>query len=258
MLRSTRADAEIRACEGGLLDVARMLPATDDELGAGARFALWQAHRAASIFRGILALEDGPSVSSLFVLARPLVEIGIRLAWVTADPATRIKRWGAEQERRDVQLIRDMRSLSRRSGVNWDDAETRAIEDEKLQRIAEVRSEVGLDEKTPMLPSLLKMAEEVGSREATEAYNIGYRSLSPWTHSDDAAFRLNFPGDAYVPDPSPSIAVHEAQFVRLVVISLVAWIFEVAGEAMGRPEIAKRARSILDLNLEAGRADVPS
>lgn len=251
MLREPRPEAEVRNFEGALLDIARALPVEFD-VGTGAGFAALQARRAISIHRGLLNLIDGPSLPSLFVLARPLVEIAVVTSWVLLDAEQRIVRWSAEQQRRDLQLIEDMRALGR-SAVDWASGDVRRIEDEKRAGIAEVRARFSLPESKPLVPNLFDMAQEVGTGEAIEAYKMGYRSLSPWTHSNEGAFRFNFIENAYVPDGPPGDNPRAAQLARLMAISLTAWILEQTGIASGNRDLAIAARAVIEESLAAGQ-----
>lgn len=249
-LRQRFDEGELRRFEGRLLDIGRDLPLEVDMPSSGA-FAVMQAQRARSLYRGLLALVDGPSLPSLYVLCRPLVEIAITLAWVRTDPEPRIRRWAAEQERRDLQLIQEMRALGRQ-GVDWSDEETLALEAQKEERISQLRDELGLA-KGALLPTLLEQATEVGSQEASEAYSMAYRSLSPWTHASDAAFRPNFTDGIYEADRSAESDLQINQWVRLIAVSLFGWVLELSGEMMKNDDIQIRARQVIDDNYSAGR-----
>jgi hypothetical protein len=97
------------------------------------------------------------------------------------------------------------------------------------------------------------MAREHGSQEAIEAYQMGYRTLSPWTHAQDASFRPNFATGIYEADKSAHEHPAEVQYVRLIVVSLMAWIFETAGRMLPDDELARDARAVLDESLASGQ-----
>ena len=75
-----------------------------------AMIAPWSLfQRAGSLFDGIGWLLRGPSEAATWIVARSLADLAITVAWLRIDPDTHLKLWTAEDCRRQLELLPELR-----------------------------------------------------------------------------------------------------------------------------------------------------
>lgn len=82
--------------------------------------------------------------------------------------------------------------------------------DELDRRIGEARARarergVAVARNGSLLPNVGRMAAEVGTPEALEAYHIAYSMMSDWTHSGPGGLRLTFTPQGVALDDGPVV-----------------------------------------------------
>lgn len=156
------------------------------------------AHRARTLFTGVLRLIQSEASAACVALIRPAVEINLTLRFIVANPALHSLMWVAEGERQTAKLAREIEAdheLSARLGAEPLGPEFYAslddfVEDVRVDAIAS--GVVGVSKKPRGLiwPSTRTIAVEHGDLASREAYTMAFRSLSQFTHGSARAYRV--------------------------------------------------------------------
>jgi len=151
--------------------------------------AIMLGHRARTFFRAVRSAEHDAVAQ---VLVRPLAELMILLEWLAQDPPTRLPLWAAESERRDLVVISEARRttqiVQRLPAPPIDQTAEKQAIIEKVRADARAKGVSWVGEKGSLIPGTAQMAEAVSTQTVHEAYDIAFRSTSPWTHIDAGTF----------------------------------------------------------------------
>lgn len=240
----------LRALERRLLDLLKRLPDPSPPRPGAGQGVLF-GHRAESLYRGFLHSVSGPSQPTMMVALRALVELSILLRWFALDPDVNGEIWKAHSEDADLRVIRE---VERHVGAP---KPTRVTPEEAMQKLAakqaivdEARAAVG-GRRGRVGPTVAQMVGEIERVEPEhgfgmrQAYDVGYRMLSPWIHSEAASFksameevspgRYRFLGDKIGVPPV---------VLRAIGAGTVAYCLEVIGGLVDDLDVVAEAQAI--------------
>jgi hypothetical protein len=244
---------DTEAAEKQLLGLARRVQGANHARDEAELLIYLLTNRAVSLYHGFLHAMGGPSTSTPIIDARSLVELAIRLKWVTLDPPVNAILYYGSSEDADLKAIR---ALEQNLGfVPPAPLDAATVEVMKAQK-AEIRDDAkalavarGRRYGTRVMPDVEGMVREVESQDPAfatamrQAYDDIYRAFSAWTHSEVMSFkhfvRENGDGTATYLGDGWGIA---PEHVRVVAASTFALVLEVVGS--GRDEkLAREARA---------------
>lgn len=206
--------------------------------------------RARDLHRGFIHARAGPSVIAPVVLVRPLVELAILVRWIQDDPGPRFEAWVAHSEAQDAKAIRELaKHLPRPEGDRFGSTAVEPVLDAKEARVDAARTATGRATGA-LRPGLTEMIEAIIAKDPREAlalrqaYDLGYRSTSPSTHTESASFKENF-----VEHPNGSVSYAEAspigiELLRYMAAACLAYAVEAAGRIADLTDVAETALAI--------------
>jgi hypothetical protein len=196
---------------------------------------------------------QGPSSATPIVDARSLVELAIRLKWVTLDPHVNAALYCGGSEDADLKAVRALEEhLGMTLPPSLEPLTVAKLKAEKVpirDQAKALASMEGRKYRDGLMPTLEGMVEEVAAGDATsaramrEAYDDMYRAWSAWAHPELTSFKhfVRENGDgtvAYLGDGWGVIP----ERLRVMTASVFALVLEtIAG---GRDEkLAREARA---------------
>ncbi len=136
----------------------------------------------------------GPSEAATWIVARSLADLAITVAWLRIDPDTHLKLWTAEDCRRQLELLPELRrhlqiGEAEASALEYAAVSKRSIVAEARQ-LAREKGVAGVGHRDrPLIPSLKARAEGVG--DATRvAYSLFFGPWSEWGHTGSGSLSL--------------------------------------------------------------------
>ena len=244
---------EIYAAERQLLRLARRIPEVRTAGDEAEVLVYLLGNRAVSLYRGFLHAMQGPSTATPIVDARSLVELAIRLKWVTLDPPVNAALYFGGSENADLKAIRALEdNLGVTPPASLDagtvqrlKAEKEAIRDEAKT----LATKEGRRYRDGLMPTVERMVDEAAETDPAnalvmqQAYDDVYRAFSGWVHSEVMSFkhfvRENSDGTvSHLGDGWGIVPDH----VRVMAASTFAFVLETV--AVGRDEkLANEARA---------------
>src|SRR3989442_942319 len=122
------------ALEHQLIAVGASVPSPLGWDQVGASVACLMAHRALSLYRGVLVELDGPVPVTAMVMLRPLAELTIVLKWISLDPELHAALWVGQSEDQDLRAVRRLVETGLHQGPS--PAEMRAQQEKATGRDA--------------------------------------------------------------------------------------------------------------------------
>lgn len=238
-----------------LLQMGAKIPDPLTQTTHGALYTSLVGHRSVSLYPNFLHSLGSPADIAPLLALRPLVEAAILAKWISLDPKLHGELWFAQSEDRDITAIREQEKhlgISVQTGtptelITESIDEKTAWRDEAIKHGKAAGKRYG-DRAMPSLDRLVKEIEDQdpGHKIAMrQAYDVAYRSISPWTHTEAASFKYTAvqtdDGLAFVGDRSP----YRAELLRMIAGAMFAYVLEVAGAATGAVD-AVDARFIRD------------
>jgi hypothetical protein len=200
-------------------------------------------HRATSLYANFLHSLASPADIAPILAMRPLVEAAILAKWVSLDPKLHGELWFAQSESRDLTAIREQeRHLGLRvRGDIAADVITESIEEKKawLDEAVSRGKAAGKKYGDKPMPPLDRLVQEIEDAEPghhvaiRQAYDIAYRSFSPWMHTEAASFKGTAAntqtGVKFLGDISP----YKVELLRIIAGAMFAYVLEIVGLAAG-------------------------
>jgi hypothetical protein len=200
-------------------------------------------HRATSLYRNFVHSLDGPADIGPILAIRPLVEMAILAKWVSLDPPLHGELWFGHSDARDVTAMQESErhlQIRSKSGLDpqviLDDLRKRAASRDEAAERARVAGKNYGGKPMPPLDRLVLEVERAdpGHRVAIrQAYDLAYRAMSPWTHSEATSFKSTASGApgavTYHGDVSPFLP----EMIHVMAGMLFAYVLEVVGAAAG-------------------------
>lgn len=244
----------IDAAERKLLGLARQIPEVRRARDEAEVLLYLLGHRAASIYGGFLHAMKGPSTATPIVDARSLVELAIRLKWVTLDPPINAALYFGGSENADLKALR---ALEEHLGVtppaSLDPGTVQRLKAEKVairDKAKALAMKEGRNYRDGLMPTVERMVDEAAKADPAnalamrQAYDHMYRAFSAWAHSEVMSFqhfvRENGDGTvSYLGDGWGIVPEH----VRVMAASTFAFVLETVSD--GRDErLAGEARAV--------------
>lgn len=163
-----------------------------DQLNAGQQIVLSLGLHGRELYAGVRQACTAGSVATAMVVLRPAVEDAILVRWLESDLPMHSEMWLAEDNRNLLVGADAFEELRRRRGrplsVRSPD-ETVAMRGhiKSVRKKAVMKGEPINPDKGSVLPSVEQMVD-LKDNALWEAYQVAYRSLSPYTHSGGRAF----------------------------------------------------------------------
>jgi hypothetical protein len=199
--------------------------------------------RGRSLYENFLhSLTSSVDIGPLLAI-RPLIEAAILAKWISLDPDLHGQLWFAQSEDRDVTAMREAeKNLGVRvRGELPTDVIVESIEEKEAFRDAAVARAKAAGKnygKRPM-PPLEQMVTQIAKADPDhkvamrQAYDLAYRSFSPWEHTEAASFKATAErtanGVKFLGDVSPV----DQEVLRLIAGAMFAYILEINGLAAG-------------------------
>jgi hypothetical protein len=215
--------------------------------------------RAWSLYSNFVHAADSPAALGPVLAIRPLIELSIVVKWLSLDPDLHRLLWLAESDATELRHAEFMRVhlVTRGNKPEPPDpiqhAEKKRLRDEARERLKAAGRNYG----TRLMPSVARMVEEVekavpGHRIAIrDAYELAYRTFSPWEHTDASSFKSTAErsdGDSwtYRGDRTP----FHAEDLRAIATSIYAYALEtiLASTKTGEPQMARAVRDFVTIH----------
>jgi hypothetical protein len=216
--------------------------------------------RAWSLFRNFIHAADSPAALGPVLAIRPLIELSILVKWLSIDPDLHRVLWLAESDATELRHAELMSAHLRARGNNPEpprdpgqQAEKRRFRDEARARLKAAGRNYG----TRLMPSVVRMVEEVeravpGHQIAVrDAYELAYRTFSPWEHTDASSFKSTAErsdGDSwtYLGDRTP----FHLEDLRAIATSMYAYVLEtiLTSTKTGEPLVARAVRDFVTVH----------
>lgn len=216
--------------------------------------------RAWSLFRNFIHAADSPAALGPVLAIRPLIELSILAKWLSLDPDLHRVLWLAESDATELRHAELMSAHVRARGSNLDPPRDTAQQAAKEQFRDEARARLkaaGRNYGTRLMPSVARMVEEVekavpGHRIAVrDAYELAYRTFSPWEHTDASSFKSTAErseGDSWVyrGDRTP----FHPEDLRAIATSAYAYALEtiLTSTKTGEPQVARAVRDFVTVD----------
>lgn len=144
------------------------------------------------LYAGVQRECEAGEVATAMVLLRPVVEDAILVRWIERDLPLHGEMWQAEDRRNQLAGAAAFEELRRRRGRPlsvFPSADAEAMKDDikAIRRKAVAKHEPINPNMGSLLPAIEQMVDKTDNA-LWEAYQIAYRSLSPYTHSGGRAF----------------------------------------------------------------------
>jgi hypothetical protein len=207
LARPTFDPAELPVIEDQLEAIARSVEKISTAESVADSVGLALVRRGIGYWRAIRLLSKGPSLPAMMVLLRQFDELLILLVWVASEEKEHFMRWAAESERGGKNLYDAIAQ-----GMN-EGRKSRITAQIPPERVAEMRTNAAAGKSVAanigevrLVPSIEDMVKQSGDPVSREAYHLGYRSMSAWSHIHAGTF---VPGDAgdnsFVDAPIPVV-----------------------------------------------------
>jgi hypothetical protein len=181
-----------------------------------------------------------------------MAETTILAKWISLEPSLHGELWFAQSEDRELTAIREQEKhlgMRQRNDVPADQI-IQTIEDKTgLRDEALVRAKAAGKKYDRPMPPLARLVEEIEKAEPghktvmRQTYDIIYRALSPWMHTEAASFkstaRVTDEGSQFLGDRSP----YNVEHLRLMACGQFAYVLELLGMA-SKDDSALTARII--------------
>jgi hypothetical protein len=228
-----------------LFGIADEIPAPTPEQDLDAFYGALLATRATSLYRNLLHSMSSPTPLGPIIAIRPLAELMIRVRWISLDTDLHGQLWFADSSANELTHIREATiQVKRRGQYKEPDNHAAAIADKEADRdAAKARlKETGRNYGSHLIPNLLRMVQEIEKaqpgqqNQIRDAYDLVYRTFSPWEHSEASSFKSTATatdggGFTYVDDVSP----HHPEDLRAIATSMYASILELVTAMTGTP-----------------------
>ena len=240
----TFAPEELSVIEERLEAIARRVERITAEENVADSVGLALVRRGIGYWRALRVLANGPSLPAMMVLLRQLDELLILLIWIASDQKEHFLRWAAESERGGKNLYDAI--------ANGTNAGRKARITAQLppERVAEMRANAAAGKSAAtsagevrLMPSIEEMVVQSGDPISREAYDLGYRSMSAWSHLHAGTFVPSAAGDNSFEDAP--IPVVPWMCVAASIVAAVLFVGAVIGELPEASEIRSIRRKLL-------------
>lgn len=198
-------------------------------------------HRATSLYRNFVHSLDSPADIGPALAIRPLVEVAILAKWVSLDPGLHGELWFGQSDARDVTAMRETErhlKVRERAGVDpaviLEDLRQRAASrDEAAERATKAGKKYG-GKPMPPLDQLVMEVEKTdpGHHVAIrQAYDLAYRAMSAWTHSEATSMKSTASGTAGALVWHGDVSPFPPEPIHVMAAMMYAYVLEVVGAA---------------------------
>lgn len=243
-----------------LAKLAADVPIPSYELGDDVLPFALLGDRACSLFRNFIHAADSPAALGPVLAIRPLIELSILVKWLSIDPDLHRVLWLAESDATELRHAELMTAHLRARGNDPEPPRdpTQQAEKERFRDEARARLKAaGRNYGTRLVPSVARMVEEVeravpGHRIAMrDAYELAYRTFSPWEHTDASSFKSTAERSegaswTYLGDRTP----FHAEDLRAIATSMYAYALEtiLTSTKTGEPQMARAVRDFVTVH----------
>lgn len=234
--------------------VAEEVPTPSPSLEQADGFLALLGQRAASLYANVHHSFESPAAFAPILAVRPLVELVIVTKWISLNSELHGFLYMADSEVLELANLKRITAHSVRRGSKIppadldEEAVRKAIEAEGKRRLKAAGLNYG---RGRLFPPIDRMVEDVSKTlpgheiAMRDAYDLAYRTFSPWEHSSGSSFKAT----ALVDGSSWRWAGDQSPFgredIEAVAASMYAYLLETVLAAT-KPEAADLARVVRD------------
>jgi len=234
--------------------VAEDLPEPSPALEPATAYLALLGRRASGLYANVHFSFDSPTAIAPILAIRPLVELVILTRWIALDPETHGFLYMADSEAVELANLGRIKEHAARRGSKVpatdakDEAIKAAIKEEGFRRLTAAGVKYGKGRLLPRVDEMVKdvikanPGHEIAMR---DAYELAYRTFSPWEHSSGSSFKATAERDGeswrWMGDRNP----FHREDIEAIAASMYAYLLESVLVSM-KPEAAALAREVRD------------